>query len=1079
MMKSWRPEKFSDTSTVIERPLGRTLFEYHLDTLTARNQDTEFELFALEVCRQAICPNLRSQTGPTGGGDAKVDFENYPVADQLTLAWYVGEGNAARERWGFAVSAKKDWKPKLISDIAKIAGTGRNYRKAFFISNQFISDKKAADLEDELRKKHSLEVRILSRNWLIDETWTRKLDSMAIDVLGIEVGEKTVVQQGPLDMTRTERLAAIDKEIEDAVREGRLTYELVDQSLTSAKISRELERPRPEVEGRYIRAADLAEKCGSAHQSLIAVYQRAWTAFFWYEDFALFDQLYSKVEEMAKTSDNACHLELLKNLWNLAFTLGRLKSGSVGSDKLPTRTITLADQLTKLSNEPDRPTAALHARSMLLMQQITATLPNTSSTAFAELREVLRSCSGLVGFPLKPLVQNIEQLESLIEDEAEFDLLFEEMVSVTSKQAGEVEGAMVIMRRGAQRLEKGNYYDAIALIGRALGDLAKHETRHYLILGLNLIAHAYEKVGFLWAARGAALNSVTLIINEYNSYADSSRLVSGPISRLKWLELQIGRFPQCIEWAQVDAAVMASFGVRMSDDEEKLEESQTLDLGLAILVLRTNPDQLLLLKKFPDVLERLGLDCTKGALLFLYGHDDDFHKQFATDDQNVSEFYEKLLSQPIAEDVSKAMGIDQSDKVVLHSRIWGCSIQVSCPAESPFQELAESILAAMEAILATAGRYRMMGMSSVIVISIVEAPCDSFEFDVNQSITGASFEIRCGRFDAGSLSQSEQFQIRDKICELTVSILARFFYVKDFDLMAERLFQDECAFDRGVNLTTSFVTLANVLGRSPRTRLSDWLQGDEVEYVNLRSQPWRPSETVSSPATSGQRPEEPSASVRPDTWEGFGEIDQRQIRTLSLIDIALWDSAKWKGTAFMWDEDHKQPPLLGILFENSKHAAKIFAQWRQELGSNDVDDRLRVIIVKGINRNNPFAYRVCLTSNIRSMPETASGSYFMIMNRCNTMEPENDHNLSSFIALFHRFRHYWLIYATLAPDGHSIDPVLSSSILKKQIVIREAWEIGINDEDCMAIQPDDEPFIPPNTVKPPILGLQNWLRQKQ
>lgn len=62
------------------------------------------------------------------------------------------------------------------------------------------------------------------RNWLIDETLTRKLDSMAIDVLGIEVGEKTAVQQGPLDMTRTERLAAIDKEIEDAVREGRLTF---------------------------------------------------------------------------------------------------------------------------------------------------------------------------------------------------------------------------------------------------------------------------------------------------------------------------------------------------------------------------------------------------------------------------------------------------------------------------------------------------------------------------------------------------------------------------------------------------------------------------------------------------------------------------------------------------------------------------------------------------------------------------------------------------------------------------------------------------------------------------------------
>jgi len=40
--------------------------------------------------------------------------ETFPVAEQLAYAWHVGEAmEAASERWGFAFSAKKKWKPKL------------------------------------------------------------------------------------------------------------------------------------------------------------------------------------------------------------------------------------------------------------------------------------------------------------------------------------------------------------------------------------------------------------------------------------------------------------------------------------------------------------------------------------------------------------------------------------------------------------------------------------------------------------------------------------------------------------------------------------------------------------------------------------------------------------------------------------------------------------------------------------------------------------------------------------------------------------------------------------------------------
>jgi hypothetical protein len=138
-LKTRRPERFSDTVIKEVTELDRSLLEFHLSSLTSRSQETDFERFARQLCEREICPNLLPQTGPTGGGDSKVDSETYPVADNLTLAWYTGLGReASNERWGFAFSAKADWPPKVRSDVKKIAGTGRGYSKAFFVTNQAV-----------------------------------------------------------------------------------------------------------------------------------------------------------------------------------------------------------------------------------------------------------------------------------------------------------------------------------------------------------------------------------------------------------------------------------------------------------------------------------------------------------------------------------------------------------------------------------------------------------------------------------------------------------------------------------------------------------------------------------------------------------------------------------------------------------------------------------------------------------------------------------------------------------------------------------------------------------------------------
>lgn len=284
-LQSRRPERFSDSTFTEERTLDRQLLEYHLDTLTSRGQETDFERFARRLAEREICPNLLPQTGPTGGGDSKVDAETYPVAEGLALAWFVGGGTqAARERWAFAFSAKQGWRGKVKSDIAKIAATGRGYAKAFFVTNQFVPDRKRAEVEDQLRKAQGLDVRILDRTWILERVFSGGHEDLVEDELGLRAQEGRIIRKGPLDSEREVELEETDARIEAAVREERFTSALVDDALYTAELARALERPRQEVKGRFARADRLALAHGTLRQRVEVAYQEAWTAFWWYED---------------------------------------------------------------------------------------------------------------------------------------------------------------------------------------------------------------------------------------------------------------------------------------------------------------------------------------------------------------------------------------------------------------------------------------------------------------------------------------------------------------------------------------------------------------------------------------------------------------------------------------------------------------------------------------------------------------------------------------------------------------------------------------------------------------------------
>jgi len=310
-MRARRPELFSDSKITSEPFLKKETFEYHLDTLTSRKQETEFEHFCRRLAEKEICPNLLPQTGPTGGGDSKVDTETYPVADTIAVRWYDGIGKqTSQERWAFAFSAMKKWHSKCYSDVDKIIKTCRGYKLVYFITNQFVKDSTRAQVEDELTNKYKVSVRILDRSWIVKCVFEHDRIRLAAEALHfLQYQETNPRVVGARDTEREGELNEIEEQINDQTRYKGVEYQLAEDCLHAAVLARGLERPRVEVNGRFLRAEQVAKQVNHCQQRLRIAYAKAWTVFWWYDDF--------EVEALALESVQIEAVELLSNLWTV------------------------------------------------------------------------------------------------------------------------------------------------------------------------------------------------------------------------------------------------------------------------------------------------------------------------------------------------------------------------------------------------------------------------------------------------------------------------------------------------------------------------------------------------------------------------------------------------------------------------------------------------------------------------------------------------------------------------------------------------------------------------------------------
>ncbi|WIW50356.1 hypothetical protein ML401_34950 (plasmid) [Bradyrhizobium sp. 62B] len=145
---------------------------------------------------------------------------------------------------------------------------------------------------------------------------------------------------------------------------------IADDALRAATLARGIEKPRYEVDGRFDRAVRLAREHGSTNQHLAAVYEWAWTSFFWLEDALKVSDLYDQVEKLAIGSQDADDLERLSNLLPLLVNALHQEMLQPELAAIERRRAALTKALEAAKDDTVRPNNSLHAHALLLMTHV-------------------------------------------------------------------------------------------------------------------------------------------------------------------------------------------------------------------------------------------------------------------------------------------------------------------------------------------------------------------------------------------------------------------------------------------------------------------------------------------------------------------------------------------------------------------------------------------------------------------------------------------------------------------------------------------------------------------------------------
>lgn len=1053
-----RPEYFSDSKIVAKVLLPGEQLDFELSQISVNLKHDSFSTLCRKLAEKLISPNLIPQVGPTGGGDGKTDTETYPVSNFISDRWFVSNNKWNEdENWAFAISSKQEWKSKVISDVKEIVGTNRGYTKIFFFSNQKISDKKRKETQDQIKISHNIDLVILDAEWILENVYSNGLLNVVIESLNLSrtyLEEKVI---GSRDTERLKKLAELENQINVPNRFFEFDFQLVEDCLESAILSRKLELPKAEVFGRFERAINFAKKLDNIQLNIRVHYQFAWTLINWYDEYVAFYNEYLIVKELVQIEPNVNNIEYYLNLSNILKSISRVEKANdilvFDSDK---EDLDFINFITLCSQNKNKPSTSLLAKFHLSFFQIRIKLENKLSVSdeLVKLKNYFELSKNHLDIPFEQLKEMINVYGEVLPDNKDYDNLIDVIAEIEATRISELTSGQTYLNRGVTKLKNKLYKESLIFFGKASRKLAKDETQMEFYYCLMFLSDAYTKLDLYWASYNALVSATNIFANNWYTTGSLNPKFLKCVEEILKNEVIIGRVPVLLSWYELSNVLYRYFEEEV--DNKILEEIPTrhlTDACLSIRLLNLNINEFENLKYLPNIFNQNELWLCEDASLYLLGNEDLIEldeSKTSLRRENFLEYYNKFANQPFVEQIAYKTNFLNTQKVYIESQILGVQLKITFQQNSNLLILAESILAYFESLLAT---------SFEEVFPITESINVNIDFE--ESASNFRLEVISNNLINIHIKKSIVFNgiiFKEIIDALLPQIIGGNYMFEDYKRFFGNLFEKDEVNERLSIILQHHNFLTNVLTINPKFFLQDWIKDNTSEYNLLRTE---------SPITINKELQKLPKSNNDDEKTDFKNISHKKIKAETIINAKLWDEAKWQGFGFAIF--HTIPFAIFLGFENGEAGRKIFDEWINKYGRVDSNEVISLTIIKGINKENPNWYKILISKSVNK-EKIKDGNLVSVSSRFHKMEPKENTNLTNLLTNYQHYRRYVLIPVQI-DNNKKITTHLELGILKTELKVIDAWQIGIHDSEIIVITNDDNPIIPDDVIDAPILEV--------
>lgn len=1048
-----RPEFFSDTIKTPKPTIQREVLAYELSMISTNQKQDEFETLCRRLSEKYIAPNLIPQVGPTGGGDGKTDFETHSVSSIISNKWFIPEnGWKNGEKWAFAISAKKDWKTKVKKDVENIVNTKREYTKIYFISNQLISSKKKKETQDELIEKFSVDVIILDGEWILENVYNNSDLNIVIESLNLSNSfMASEVVYGSNDVKRQADLDEIELNLQNNNRYLEYDFQLVEDALQAAILSRMLEKPKDEVEGKFDRVFRFCKKLNITKYYIKYHYQRAWTYLYWYDDYESFIEQYIELKKYITNETHIDYVEQYFNLYNSLFGLTTTQDLNFSSIDIQQEKNEILVLLDNIKVNKKRPTSSLIAETYIALITLNerVLLKESLEEPIEILISVFTRCEGLIEYPFDSIKQIVEELGNILVDLPRFDDLIDIVAEINQKRTSELSTGQMFLRRGGQKLKANLLNESIIYFGKAVQKLSKEETQYGMCLSLMGLGSAYSGLGLLWAANTSFVSACSISFKLISEDGDLKNKTFQTLIEILTNELFIGRLPMLLSWYEMLIILFRTYNI----DYEKYKINDIpfllfFDSCLSIRFLNSDTCSDYFTYIY-DPLKKLDLELSYLTTLYILGYEEEVSKRILpnSESQDLNDYFSNIFNQPFKDQIVYKTDAMDNNTFKYSTKILGSNFIVYFEKKCNLSIIAETFLAYSEAFFSTSIK-NIIAHRETIELTFVESE-NSHTYKFERDETSGRYLVKV---NVNITDERDKHNRHESLFKLIVDIMVNNFLCKDMEKYLSNLYKNQEVHERVSLIHEHDTFFSNLLGNNPKIFLSDWVDiKEENKKIVKRTNPISFESSSSNP--------------KPNRKVDFNSMRHDKMETQSIINVGLWDKALWSGLGVIY---HESIGLgIAICFSEIKYGISIFEEWINQIGNIDRDNKIRVTIIKGINKNNPYWYRVIINTNI-DKGKVDHDKCYILSSRIHDMKAVNDSNIKLMESIYKKDGRFMLLPGHFKDEGKMMEPIMDKSIIKTNIYFRNAWEIGEGDLDSVGIRKDDQPIIPTDVKDPPV-----------